>query len=106
MRGLNLITDSVEKLRLYAESNQVAVQPILIPDLIKQPAIIPKQIQIANPRTKESRNFLGNIREILHMRFVEKIKPQQIGKCFHIRPEKINSLVKQFVIGIEDRFEK
>ena len=47
---------------------------------------------------------MGNVREILHLRYEEKVKPKQIGKMFSIRPEKINALIKQYVIGAEERY--
>ena len=70
--------------------------------MIKKDSLFLKVKKIANPRTQESKNFLGNVRAILHMRFIEKRKPREIGKLFCIRPEKINHLIHQYVVNAED----
>ena len=36
------------------------------------------------------------------MRLIEWRKPKEIGRIFCIRPEKINALIKQFVLNAED----
>ena len=40
------------------------------------------------------------------MRYEEKRKPKEIGKLFHIRPEKIHEFINHYVIGIEERYDK
>ena len=65
-----------------------------------------KTRKIANPRTQESKNFLGNIKAILHLWYIEGRKPWEIGKLFCIRPEKINHLIRLFVENAEERSQK
>ena len=40
------------------------------------------------------------------MRYEEKWKPKEIGKLFHIRPEKIHEFINHYVIGLEEWYEK
>ena len=104
MTGLIVIKDKVHTLKQYAVQN--SEDPDKEPDdeLFKAPKRLECKVEVAKPRTQEAWNFIGNVREILHLRYVEKVKPKEIGWKFCIWPEKINALVKQYVIGAEERY--
>ena len=96
--------DKVHILKQYATQNNEDPDLIAEEPLFKEEKKLESKVPIATPRTQEAWNFLGNLWEILHLRYNEKLKPKQIGKMFCIRPEKLNSLVSQYVIGIEERY--
>ena len=105
LTGLTVIKDKVHILKQYATLNKE--DPDLVPEepLFKESKKLESKVSIAKPRTQEARNFLGNLREILYLRYVEKVKPKQIGKMFCIRPEKINGLISHYVVNVEEKFK-
>ena len=40
------------------------------------------------------------------MRYEDNVKPKEIGKLFHFRPERFHEFVDTYVIGLEERHEK
>mgnify|MGYP006910980714 FL=1 len=102
LHGLNSITDSAEKLTAFCNANNEPIDVPQLPNLAQVDNELVKMRKIASPRTKESKNFLGNVKAILHMLYVEGRKPWEIGKVFCIRPEKIKHLIHQYVESAEE----
>jgi hypothetical protein len=101
--GLTVIWEKVHVLKNYAQINNEDPDADEDANLFNWKQEQVKEPPIAKPRTQESKNFLANVREILHLWYEEKLKPKQIGRMFCIWPEKLNALVTHYVVNIEEK---
>ena len=71
MTGLVVIKDQVHTLKQFAILNSEDPDKEDDEETKKKPKKLECKVEIAKPRTQEARNFLGNVREILHLRYEE-----------------------------------